>query len=461
MKVKNLFKSGGSSISIIFLFLSLLSLVVTASIFFINSMFDIFPKSLPSGELINSNLIYELMINNRNFLFIYASIFFLTIYLVPRLTGRVFIGMKPATLLAVLVFGIIIISPYLSYESKNNYGIPYNLSLALLLLLTLFVLIASINFIKKAEESLFISGYFLLASLISLVASAYAAQINLQTTADLIIINSFFTSLHFYMGCGFASLCIIFFLATKGIGGTLENNSLAYITLWGYLFLLPWVSFKFYFGSFLPNWLENISIYMSLGLIVPLIAFLSNIIKTLQSSEEDRGTIYRYLNYSVYFFTFGNILLILGGVPSLISLVSFTFWDEAIVWSFLLSLASGMLGVCFYTIPKLMGREYRDEKISQYLYLIGSTLLVISLASKGIVSGYMWTAGANAGTFTTFGEGYALTWQAISQFNYLSTLGIAILIISILTFLFNTFRAITSGEVVAQEVLTGVVGNNE
>ena len=106
-----------------------------------------------------------------------------------------------------------------------------------------------------------------------------------------------------------------------------------------------------------------------------------------------------------------------------------------------------------------MGREYKVENISHYLFIAGSALVVMSLASSGIISGYMWTAGANAVTFTTFGEGYALTWKAISQYYYLSTLGTAMLTISIGTFFINTLRTITSGVVVAQEVLTGVTDN--
>ena len=145
-------------------------------------------------------------------------------------------------------------------------------------------------------------------------------------------------------------MCIIFFLATKGIGGTLENNSLSYITLWGYLFLFPWVGFQFYFGSFLPNWLENIAIYMSLGLIVPLLAFLPNIIKTIQSSRKEKGLILKYLNYAIYLFVFANLLIIVGGVPSIVPLVSFTIWSEAISWSFILSLASGMLGLYYLSL---------------------------------------------------------------------------------------------------------------
>ena len=454
--IKRLFENRGNSITITFLFISLISLLSMTLFLFLTEMYNIFPKSLPSGNFLNSNIINTFEVMARDFLLIYTSVFFLSFYLVPRLTGKTFIGLKPATAIAILTIGVPLFSPFFPFESKNSFGVPSSLSVVLMLILVLFTLFIAISFIRRAEESLFISGYFLLASLVSLTAAAYSMQITLRTTADLIIVSSFFTSSQIYIGSGFASLCIIFFLATKGIGGTLENKSLASITLWGYLFLFPWVGFQFYYGTFLPNWLENISVYMSLGLVVPLLAFLSNILKTIQSSKEERGLAYKYLNYSVFLFTVGSLLIIVGGIPSIIPLVSFTIWSKAITLSFTFSLASGLLGIYSYSIPKLMGREFRNDTVSHNLYIIGSVLVVISLATNGIVSGYVWTAGSNAGTFTTFGEGYQVVWEATSQFYYLSAFGSALLFVSLGMFLINTFISVTSGAIVAQEVLKGV-----
>ena len=457
--IKRLFDNRGNSISIIFLFVSLISLFGMALFLFLAEMYNIFPKSLPSGRFLNANIVNTFEIMTRDFLLIYTSVFFLSFYLVPRLTGKTFTGLKPATAIAGLTLGVPLLSPFFPYESKNSFGIESNLSVILMSILLLFTLFTAISFIRRAEESLFISGYFLLASLVSLTAAAYSVQIDLRTTADLTILSSFFTSSQIYIGSGFSSLCIIFFLATKSIGGTLENKSLASITLWGYLFLFPWVGFQFYYGTFLPNWLENISIYMSLGLIVPLLAFLSNIIKTIQSSMEEKGITYKYLNYSIFFFTLGNLLIIVGGVPSIIPLVSFTVWGEAITLSFIFSLTSGLLGIYSYSIPKLMGKAFTNDRFSHNIYIFGSALVVFSFAANGIVSGYVWTAGANAGTFTTFGEGYQILWGATSQFYSLSAFGSALLFSSIGSFLLNTLRSVTSGEIVAQEVLKGTSNN--
>ena len=118
--IKNLFDNRGNSIPIIFLFLSLISVLITASLLFINGMYGIFPKALPSGELINSNTINTLIMSNRNFIFIYTSIFFLSFYLIPRLTGKTFSGLKPATAFSGLILGIIILNHSLTYLQEMS-----------------------------------------------------------------------------------------------------------------------------------------------------------------------------------------------------------------------------------------------------------------------------------------------------------------------------------------------------
>ena len=457
--IKKLFQDRGNSISVIFLFLSLISLLIMTFFMFLNNMYNIFPKSMPSGQHVNSNILNSIETGTRDFLFIYASVFFISFYLVPRLTGRTFFGLKLATGIATLGFVVTSVSLFLSYKSKNNFGFVSNLSIVLMILLILFTIFCIISFKMRSEKSLFVSGYFLLASFISLIAGSYSMGIGLKTTADLMIVSSFFTSSQIYMGTGFASLSIILFLATKGIGGILENRPLASITLWGYLFLFPWVGLQFYFGTFLPNWIENTSIFMSIGLIVPLIAFLSNILKTIQSSKEKNGLTYRFLNNSIFLFTLGNLLIIVGSLPSIIPLISFTTWDTAIKLAFIFSFASGLLGLYTYSIPKLIGKEFVENTISYILYGIGSAVVVISLAINGIVSGYLWTAGANAGNFTSFGEGYQILWKAISPFHSIATLGSLLIFTSLLIFSINTLRSVTSGSIVPQEILVGVKEN--
>ena len=85
---------------------------------------------------------------------------------------------------------------------------------------------------------------------------------------------------------------------TKGISATLFSKTLSSITFWGYLFLLPWTNYKFHYGSVLPNWIENVSLYLSLGLAIPLLSLLANYLKTVSTRDSENLIIYELVNIS-------------------------------------------------------------------------------------------------------------------------------------------------------------------
>ena len=106
--------------------------------------------------------------------------------------------------------------------------------------------------------------------------------------SDNFFINSMYLSTHIYVGCSFVFLSIFYFLITKGMQATLFSKTLGTISFWGYLFLLPWSGFKYFYGTTLPDWIENVSIYLSLSLIIPLLALIVNYSKTI-ATKENKG----------------------------------------------------------------------------------------------------------------------------------------------------------------------------
>ena len=459
LKIKNLFQDKGNFVPITFLLLAVSSLILMVSFVFIKDLYNIFPSFMPSGKILNLSTINSLNIRISNFLWPYCSIFFISFYLLPRLTGKTMYLYRFTTLVAMSTIVISIFAP-VNLNNKNSlFGLPVQLSTLRLIFLIIFTISILYSFLKKNEHSLFVSGYFLLSSLVFLLVGAYSITIEFKTNADIMILNSFFVSSQIYIGIGFATMSVIFYLATKGLGGILESRPLSSIALWGYLFLLPWAGFKHYYGTYIPNWLENTSTYMSLGLIIPLLAFLSNILKTIQSSENKSGLTYSYLSNSIFLFSIGNLLLILSAVPSLLPLTSFTLWDSAISLSFMLSFLSVLLSLYSYSIPKLLGREFVGNRVSFHLYKIGSIASIAAISMSGIYSGYLWSAGANSGMLTTFGEGYRIVWGVISPLLSIQTIGSMLILFSCLVFFIDALRSITSGSIVPQEVFKEVEKN--
>ena len=137
----------------------------------------------------------------------------------------------------------------------------------------------------KKEASIFASAQFIFGAIVFYFISLLISRTELTVFTDSLMIISLYTSLHIYVGVSFIYLAIVHFLMTKPLGATLFNKTLTAITFWGFLFLLPWTNFKYYFGSVMPNWLENVSIYLSFSLLIPLLAFAVNYVKTIQTKE--------------------------------------------------------------------------------------------------------------------------------------------------------------------------------
>ena len=78
---------------------------------------------------------------------------------------------------------------------------------------------------------------------------------------------------------------------------------------------------------------------------------------------------------------------------------------------------------------------------------------------SGIYSGYLWSAGANSGMLTTFGEGYRIVWGVISPLLSIQTIGSMLILFSCLVFFIDALRSITSGSIVPQEVFKEVEKN--
>ena len=119
---------------------------------------------------------------------------------------------------------------------------------------------------------------------------------NISWSWSRFFINSLYISSHIYVGFSFVFLSILFFLITKGMNGTLYSKTLSSITFWGYMFLLPWTNYKFYYGSVLPNWIENVSLYLSLGLLIPLLSLLVNYQKTVSTRQVENDLTYELVN---------------------------------------------------------------------------------------------------------------------------------------------------------------------
>ena len=268
------------------------------------------------------------------------------------------------------------------------------------------------------------------------------------------LVNSLYTGTHIYVGVAFIYMAIVHFLMTRPLQAVLFNKTLSSITFWGFLFLLPWTNFKYYYGTVLPNWIENISIYLSMSLVVPLLAFLVNYTKTIQSKEVDGEKSLNLLNFSVILFSITTIFHMISSFENLLPILGITNFVNVITYGLIGSLVLATISLSYYLIPKLYGREVNYSRLEDIVFFgfkISYLLLLINNTVLGVNSGYSWNAGANAGSPTIYGEGYGIVWSLIS-FNFSVNTFISLLLLgSGFLYLISVLRAISSGSITTVE----------
>ena len=254
----------------------------------------------------------------------------------------------------------------------------------------------------------------------------------------------------------FVFLSLLHFMITKGINATLYSKTLGSIGFWGFLFLIPWSNFKFYFGSVLPNWIENISLYLSISLSLPLLAIVVNFFRTVSTRIDENKVIYSLISFSFGIFVITNIFQIVSSLSNIIPILSLTNFEIAIRYGYVFSAILITISFVYYLIPKIFGREVkfsRLESLTSFLLKLVVSLTLFSNALIGIISGYSWNAGANAGNPTIYGEGFGLLWSLISTPLTLNMFLSLTLLLPFLLFFISVVKAVVNGEITEAETI--------
>ncbi len=455
MKIK-LFPKNEQELSKLFVLIFPLTLLLSHTISFLKNAYFTFANLLPTNAVFNYGFLDRLDTQSSLGLVFGASLSLSFSYLFSKSLGRTMV-LFPLVFLTLLgVVGTEFLDILVNFFFENTaYDLGNSSLLILLKILVVFGLfgLASLNLLAKKEASIFASAQFIYGAVVFYLISLFIVRAELNIFSDIFFINALYTSTHIYVGITFIYLAIIHFLMTRPLEAALFNKTLSSITFWGFLFLMPWTNFKYYYGSLLPNWIENISIYLSMSLLVPLIAFLVNFIKTIQSKEADNKSL-ELVNFSVILFSITTIFHIVSSFENLLPILGITNFINVISYGYVGSLVLATISLSYYLIPKLFGREVAYSRLENIIFAgfkFSYLLVLINNAVIGINSGYSWNAGANAGNPTIYGEGFGIVWNLIG-FNFsLNTFVSLILLSTGFLYLISVLRAISSGEVTTVE----------
>ena len=444
-------------LSKLFVLIFPLTLLLASLTSFLKDAYFTFANLIPNNKIFNYGFLDTLHYQATYGVLFATCICLSFTYLFSKSLGRIAI-LFPLLFLTLLgLVGTEFLDLVLSFFYQDRINVIGNSSLLIILkLLVGFGLfgLASLNLLAKREASIFVSAQFIYGAIVFYFISLLISRSELIVFTDSLMIKSLHTSIYIYVCVSFVFLSIVHFLMTKPLGATLFNKTLTAITFWGFLFLLPWTNFKYYFGSVIPNWLENVSIYLSLSLLIPLLAFAVNYVKTIQTKEGKGNKSSSLMSFSVIIFLITNLLHIISSFENILPLVGLTNFQNVINQGYIGSLIFASISFVYYLIPKVFGRLVKYSRLEDLVFSglkFMYPVLLINNFLIGVNSGYSWNAGANAGSPTIYGEGFRLLWDVVG-INYSANTFISLLLM-VLSFLFfiSIARSISSGDVTTVE----------
>ena len=107
-----------------------------------------------------------------------------------------------------------------------------------------------------------------------------------------------------------------------------------------------------------------------MSLVVPLLAFLVNYIKTIQSKEVDGVGSLNLLNFSVILFSITTIFHMISSFENLLPILGITNFVNVITYGLIGSLVLATISLSYYLIPKLYGREVAYSRLEDITFLV-------------------------------------------------------------------------------------------
>jgi cbb3-type cytochrome c oxidase subunit I len=344
--------------------------------------------------------------NTVMFAFLSGGMMGLWLYIVPRLTGRELwseaLGNVAVVLwnLALLV-GIVGIATAHT-QSREYAELIWIVDVAVMLVLILNLVNLYKTIANRVEPKLYVSLWYISGTLVWMPLLYFIGNVMWNPPTGAItgvndtIFNWFYG--HNVLGLWFTTglLPVIYYIVPRETRTPLYSHFLSLIAFWGIAFFYTGVGAHHLLWAPIPYWLKTIAVAESIGMVLPVVAFMMNIFLTM------RGNWNRILSsLPLRFVVTGWAAYVLvsyqGSHQALRAINLLTHFTQYVPGHAHLSLmffaASVIMGGAYYVIPRICNCKLYSRRLAnvQYsLYVIGFTFFFGGFLFTGLVQGTNW-----------------------------------------------------------------------
>jgi cbb3-type cytochrome c oxidase subunit I len=344
--------------------------------------------------------------NTVMFAFLSGGMMGLWLYIVPRLTGRR-LWSEPLGNLAMLLWNLAVLVGVIGLVTAHTQSREYaemiwivDVGVMVVLILNLINLYMTIAY--RVEPKLYVSLWYISGTLIWMPLLYFIGNVmwnpptGALTGINDTIFNWFYG--HNVLGLWFTTglLAVIYYMVPKETHTPLYSHFLSLIAFWGIVFFYTGVGAHHLLWAPIPYWLKTIAVAESIGMVLPVVAFMMNIFLTM------RGNWNRFLtSIPLRFVVTGWAAYILvsyqGSHQALRGINLLTHFTQYVPGHAHLSLmffaASVVMGGAYYALPRIYNCKIYSRTLAnvQYsLYVIGFTFFFAGFLLTGLVQGTAW-----------------------------------------------------------------------
>lgn len=330
----------------------------------------------------------------------------LWLYIVPQLTGRRLYSEALGNFCMVLwniALAVGIVGLVTAHTQSREYAEMIwivDIGVMIVLLLNMFNLYMTIA--HRVEQKLYVSLWYLSGTLIWMPSLYLIGNVmwhpdtGALTGIDDAIFNWFYG--HNVLGLWFTTglLPVIYYIVPRETRTPLYSHFLSLIAFWSIAFFYTGVGGHHLLWAPVPSWFKTIAVAESIGMILPVVAFMMNILLTM------RGNWNRIISsIPLRFVVTGWAAYILvsyqGSHQALKGINELTHFTQYVPGHAHLSLlffaASVIMGAAYYVIPRICGCQLFSRRLAniQYsLYFVGFIFFFGGFLLTGLVQGSAW-----------------------------------------------------------------------
>jgi cytochrome c oxidase cbb3-type subunit I len=196
-------------------------------------------------------------------------------------------------------------------------------------------------------------------------------------------------------------IAVCYYFVPRITNTPLYGHTLSLISFWGIIFIYTAVGDHHLLQTPTPGWLKTIATVNSVGILIPVSAFFTNIFLTMRGQWNKF-----YTSLPLRFVLTGFIMYILSNVQGALQAVQpfnvYVHFTYFIIGHSHLALLGGFtilgMGVIYYVLPHILNKPPYSRALAEWQYwlvTVGWMVMLIALSGGAFVQGQGWMTGLN------------------------------------------------------------------